>query len=518
MEKPHCEPLTPCPPPWLALRNRMIRLAVSLAMMAVLTACTPPSTLQPQTAQTAAGADPDPWIQQAAFDTATGDARIEAGLAAAQGWLQKQEIQRAAQVLEALAETPGTADQQARYALLMGEIRLAQQRPEEARRWLERAAGSLPPPMESRRLEALARLSQAQALIQAPRKDAPLTANPAAYFTPGPSEGTVIALLLPTEGRLGSAGRAIQDGILRAYLEQAPEQRPTLKFFPIGDQPASATAAANQALAVGARALIGPLDKPAVEAVVRAVPVNLPMLALNRADVTRAGLVQFGLPPEDEARTVAQQALASGRRQAWVIIPRNEWGERLLMAFDSAFTARGGRIRHTTRYAPTESDFQAPLRQGWAGASDADMLFLAAFAPQARLLRPQIRFVGAGNLPIYATSAIDAGTHDKVADLDLDAVRFPEMPWLLSANQGAQTGVDSAFARMQAFGFDAYRIWQQLAANPALQELHLAGATGMLSMTPDGRIERHDLPWAYFANGRVVPGLPADEPASMAAP
>jgi outer membrane PBP1 activator LpoA protein len=489
----------------------MIRLAVSLAMMTVLTACTPPSARQPQTA---ADADSGPWIQQAAFDTATGDARIEAGLAAAQGWLQKQEIQRAAQVLEALAETPGTADQQARYALLMGEIRLAQQRPEETRRWLERAAGSLPPPLESRRLEALARLSQAQASVQ----DAPPPANPATSFTPGPSAGTIIALLLPTAGRFERVGQAIQDGFLQAYLEQVPEQRPTLKFFPIGDQPASAITAANQALAAGAHSLIGPLDKPAVEAVVQAVPANLPMLALNRADVTRAGLVQFGLPPEDEARTVAQRALASGRRQAWVIIPRNEWGERLLMAFDSAFIARGGRIRHITRYAPTESDFQAPLKQGWAGASGADMLFLAAFAPQARLLCPQIRFVGAGNLPIYATSAIDAGTHDGAADLDLDTVRFPEMPWLLSANQGAQMAVDPAFARMQAFGFDAYHIWQQLAANPALQELHLAGATGMLSMTPDGRIERHDLPWAYFANGRVIPGLPADEPASMAAP
>ncbi|MGB7397923.1 MAG: penicillin-binding protein activator, partial [Candidatus Macondimonas sp.] len=236
----------------------MIRLAVSLAMMVVLAACTPPSALQPQTAQTAAGADADPRIQQAAFDTATGDARIEAGLAATQGWLQQQEIQRAAQVLEALAETPGTADQQARYALLMGEIRLAQQRPEEARRWLERVAGSLPPPLESRRLQALARLSQTQA-----PQDAPPTANPATSFRPGPSAGTIIALLLPTEGRLERIGRAIQDGFLQAYLEQAPEQRPTLKFFPIGDQPASAIAAANQALAVGAHSLIGPLDKPA---------------------------------------------------------------------------------------------------------------------------------------------------------------------------------------------------------------------------------------------------------------
>lgn len=515
MKKPHCEPLTPCSPPWLALRNRMILLIMSLTMVAALTACTPPSALQPQTA---AGADSDPRIQQAAFDTATGDARIEAGLAAAQSWVQRQEIQRAAQVLEALAETPGTADQQAHYALLMGEIRVAQQRPEEARRWLERAAGPLPPALESRRLATLAHLSQAQALIQAPLKDAPPTANLATSATPSPSEGTITALLLPTEGRLERIGRAIQDGLLRAYLEQAPEHRPTLKFFPIGDQPASATAAANQALAAGAHSLIGPLDKAAVEAVARAVPANLPMLALNRADVTRAGLVQFGLPPEDEARIVAQRALAIGRRQAWVIIPRNEWGERLLMAFDSTFTARGGRIRHITRYAPAESDFQASLKQGWAGARDADMLFLAAFAPQARLLRPQIRFVGAGNLPIYATSAIDAGTHDGVADLDLDTVRFPEMPWLLSAHQGAQTGVEPMFARMQAFGFDAYHIWQLLAANPALQELHLAGATGMLSMTPDGRIERHDLPWAYFDNGRVVPGLPADEPASMAAP
>lgn len=514
MEKPHCEPSAPCCSPWIALRNWMIRLIMSLTMVTGLTACAPPSALPPQTAQTDAGAVSDPWIQQAAFETATGDARIEAGLAAAQGWLQKQEIQRAAQVLEALAETPGTADQQARYALLMGEIRLAQQRPEEARRWLARAAGPLPPPLESRRLEALTLLSQPQA----PTRDAAQTTNPTAHSVPETSQGIIIALLLPTEGRLGNTGRAIQDGLLRAYLEQAPEQRPTLKFFPIGDQPASATAAANQALAVGAHSLIGPLDKPAVEAVVRAVPANVPMLALNRADVTRAGLIQFGLPPEDEARTVAQRALASGRRQAWVIIPHNEWGERLLMAFDSAFTTRGGRIRHITRYVPTESDFQAPLKQGWAGASDADMLFLAAFAPQARLLRPQIRFVGAGNLPIYATSAIDAGTHDRVADLDLDAVRFPEMPWLLSANQGAQTAVDPTFARMQAFGFDAYHIWQQLAANPALHELHLTGATGMLSMTSDGRVERHDLPWAYFSNGRVVPGLPADEPASMATP
>jgi hypothetical protein len=492
----------------------MIRLAVSLAMMTLLTACTPPSALQPQTAQTAAGADSDPWIQQAAFDTATGDSRIEAGLAAAQGWLQKQEIQRAAQVLEALAETPGTADQQARYALLMGEIQLAQQRPEEARRWLERAAGPLPPALESRRLEALAHLSPAQASMP----DAQPSANPAASFTSSPSVGTITALLLPTEGRLRSAGRAIQDGLLRAYLEQAPEQRPTLKFFPIGDQPASATAAANQALAAGALSLIGPLDKPAVEAVARAVPSNLPMLALNRADVTRSGLVQFGLPPEDEARIVAHRALASGRRQAWVIVPRNEWGERLLMAFDSAFTARGGRIRHITRYAPAESDFQAPLKQGWADARDADMLFLAAFAPQARLLRPQIRFVGAGNLPIYAISAIHGETHDGAGDLDLDGVRFPEMPWLLAADPGTQASVDPISARMQAFGLDAYHIWQQLAANPALQELHLTGATGMLSMAPDGRMERHDMPWAYFANGRVVPGLPADEPAPMAAP
>lgn len=508
MKKPHGERLTPRSRPRLAQPNRMIRQLVSLAMVAALVACTPPSALQPQTAQTAAGAGPDPWIQQAAFDAATGDARIEAGLAAAQGWLQKQEIQRATQVLQALAETPGTSDQQARYALLMGEIRLAQHRPEEARRWLERAAGPLPPPLESQRLEALARLLQAQA----PTKVAAQTTNPTTHSVPNTSEGSIAAVLLPTEGRLGSTGRAIQDGLLRAYLKQAPAQRPTLKFFPIGDQPASAAVAARQALAAGAGSLIGPLDKPAVEAVAREIPASLPMLALNRIDVTRPGLIQFGLPPEDEARTVAQQALASGRRQAWVIIPRNEWGERLFAAFDNAFTASGGRLISITRYAPDASDFQAPLKQGWAGASGADMIFLAAFAPQARLLCPQIRFVGAGQLPIYATSAINNGISGGVADLDLDGVRFPEMPGLLSTNPGTQAAVDPAFARMHAFGFDAYHIWQQLIANPTLHELHLMGATGLLVMTLDGRVERHDLPWAHFANGQVAPGLPADEP------
>lgn len=512
MERPHCEPRLAGDSPRLALRQRMLCATLSLAAMIALAACASRPPLPSQAASQAKGdASPDPWKLQAAFEIATDDARIEAGLAAAQGWLQRQEIQRAEQVLEALAETPGTTAQQAHYALLMGEIRLHQQRPEDARRWLERAAGALSPSLESRRVHALALLPQPQAAITASLPPA----NPIAYSPSASHQQGFGAVLLPTGSRLGGMGHAIQDGIMRAYLEQVPTQRARLKFFPIGDQPASAATAARQAVEGGAASIIGPLDKPAVDQVIREIPPTMPMLALNRLETTRPGLIQFGLPPEDDARAVAEGAFASGRRQAWVIIPQNDWGERLLIAFDSAFTARGGRVISTTRYPPHGSDFQIPLRQGWTQARNPDMIFLAAFAPQAQLLLPQIRFIGAGTLPVYATSAIDDGTRDR--NEDLDGLRFPQMPWLHALNHPTQPSTDPAFLRMQAFGFDAYHLWQALIANSGATDLPLNGATGMLTMTPDGRVLRSNLPWAYYANGRVIPGLP-DEPAPPLSP
>src|SRR5690606_25266975 len=124
--------------------------------------------------------------------------------------------------------------------------------------------------------------------------------------------------------------------------EESPSRRPTLRFFPVTEQSVSVEAAARDALALGARSVIGPLDKAMVEKAAAVIPPSVPMIALNRIDQARPGLFQFGLPPEDEARIVAQQAIALGHRRAWVIAPASEWGTRLHSAFGDTFAAQGG--------------------------------------------------------------------------------------------------------------------------------------------------------------------------------
>ncbi|HBG29386.1 penicillin-binding protein activator [Candidatus Macondimonas diazotrophica] len=469
--------------------------APTVALILALSACTP--ALPPSSGHSAATeAKATPSALQATFDTAEGIERIEPGLAAAQAWLDAGEVQRAGNVLEKLADIPGTIDQQARYAVLMAETRLAQNRPLDARRWLERGAEGLPASWQARRLRALDRMAEAN------------TPAPSAESVALPDPNThLVATLLPVSGRWSAAGQAIQDGILRAYLEESPSRRPTLRFFPVTEQSVSVEAAARDALALGARSVIGPLDKAMVEKAAAVIPPSVPMIALNRIDQARPGLFQFGLPPEDEARIVAQQAMTLGHRRAWVIAPASEWGTRLHSAFGDTFAAQGGEVLHITRYDAAQSDFQAALREGLAQASDADMIFLAAFMFQAQLLQPQIRFVGGGNLPIYATSAVYGQPAKRDGSTDLNGVRFPDMPWLLSADPA----VAPAVARLQALGIDAYRVWHQLASVPQPDAVSMVGATGTLALDSDGRIIRRDLPWAHFSDGTVQPGLPVED-------
>ncbi|WP_404854442.1 penicillin-binding protein activator, partial [Escherichia coli] len=44
-------------------------------------------------------------------------------------------------------------------------------------------------------------------------------------------------------------------------------------------------------------------------------------------------MFQFGLAAEDEARAVASRAWGDGMRRAVALVPRGEWGDRVLAAF-----------------------------------------------------------------------------------------------------------------------------------------------------------------------------------------
>ena len=154
-------------------------------------------------------------------------------------------------------------------------------------------------------------------------------------------------------------------------------------------------------------------------------------------------------------------------------------------------------------FVSAELQFE-PRRRG-----DIEFIFAAAPANTERLLRPQLRFHYAGDIPTYATS--DAFEPDVRANQDLDGLMFPDMPWILggdladavrSATREAWPSGGPHRGRLFAFGFDAFRLAQALRRRGAMNNISLEGLTGRLSLDPERHVRR-EMGWAQLHNGEL---------------
>jgi outer membrane PBP1 activator LpoA protein len=330
-----------------------------------------------------------------------------------------------------------------------------------------------------------------------------------------------VALLLPLSGRAGAAGAAVRDGFLGAYYDQDTAARPLLRVYDVAD--GDVATAYQQALADGSDFIVGPLTRDEVAAVAAVADGRASVLALNfLPEGTRVPgrFYQFALSPEDEARQVARRVLADGRPDGVALVPDSDWGRRTLAAFSAELAALGGRLVGEAGYAPDTMDFNATLRQllqtsgqrGSVPRPDASFIFVLAQPLAGRLIRSQLRYNYAAGLPVYATSDIfePAGA----ANLDLDGVQFPAMPWILD-DDGPYAAAREAAARalgnrqggpgrLYAFGYDAYRIIMDLNRLQGRELTALPGLTGRLGIDSDGRVRR-ELRWAQISEGRLAP-------------
>ncbi|MCW8919823.1 MAG: penicillin-binding protein activator [Gammaproteobacteria bacterium] len=345
-----------------------------------------------------------------------------------------------------------------------------------------------------------------------------------------------IALLLPLSGRYAKAGAAIQDGILAAYFNDPQRHTITLRSYDIGEQSSAEVSRLYQrAVDDGAQFIIGPLDKAAVATLAVRESLPVPTLALNHAQpAANDQLYQFSLAPEDEAREVAERAWLEGYTQAAVLVPDNPLGERLNLAFSEHWQALGGLVISAGRYLEEKNDFATPIksllnindserrhlrvRQLVGGKvefiprrrQDLDFVFIAANPRQARLLRPQMKFHYAGELPLLATSHLYEGKTNRDQDRDMDGILFCDMPWTLnapSAQQALKQQNATAFKphggqlqRLLAMGIDAYQLVPLLPLLESHPYERYRGETGSLRVTEGRRIGRR-LQWARFEGG-----------------
>jgi len=346
-----------------------------------------------------------------------------------------------------------------------------------------------------------------------------------------------IGLILPLSGRQQGAGVAVRDGFLAALLQQDKSQRPVVNVYDSAEM--GATTAYRRALAEGAQFVVGPLTKDDVTAIAASGETSVLTLALNQtADEANVPslMFQFALDPEDEARQVAQRVAADGRMRGLLLLPNNEWGQRIFKAFDTELKTLGGSIAGMRFYDPASRDYSQPITQlllideSRARANtlnatigthlefeprsrgDAQFVFVGAQPVQGRSLRPALRFHLAEDLPIYATS--DIFEPDAEANSDLEGVIFPDMPWVISPD-AVSTQLRTALSkhwpvrargrgRLYAFGFDAYRLVPLLKAGKFGNAHAVPGMTGLLSVDSKGRVHR-ELDWAHVAGGKPSP-------------
>ena len=142
-------------------------------------------------------------------------------------------------------------------------------------------------------------------------------------------------MLLPVSGtNTAAVAAAIRDGIIAAHqLAGARINTPVLRFYDVGDNPGYVRTAYRNAVSDGADAIIGPLTKDAVAAVVSQQDIPVPTITLNTVESASIGsdisnVIQFGLAPEDEAVAAASRAAGLGYRSAIVFQTDDSRGDR----------------------------------------------------------------------------------------------------------------------------------------------------------------------------------------------
>jgi hypothetical protein len=288
------------------------------------------------------------------------------------------------------------------------------------------------------------------------------------------------------------------------------------------------SAAYRRTVADGAEVIVGPLLKEELAAFGPALAASVPTLALNFLDApARAipGVQQFGIDLSDE---VAELGTGTRAGRAVVLADAAPRSRRLVEDFTARWRASGGELIGTLylgdlnayrlsleqtlhldqshdRTAALSSLTGLELQTEPRRRSDIDVIVLIAEPAGARSIRALLPFLYAGDIPARATSISYAAGAGRGSDLDLETLRFLDMPWFSGAEDALRTMASvrrGPVERLIALGIDARRLQSRLALLDNKATRGLGGATGELSAGQDGRVHRSTV-WFVVEGGEA---------------
>ena len=253
----------------------------------------------------------------------------------------------------------------------------------------------------------------------------------------------------------------------------------------------------RKAVADGAAAIIGGLTRDGASTVARESRL-LPTLALNAPVFSSDNELPerfyfISLSLDVEAKLVARMTFDEGMRNVAMVVANNALAKRIQDSFEQEWLRIGGGIAARISFGGDANDATrvatAMEKINEKVGAKADAVFLAADPIAARFIRPYLPT----GMPVFATSHTVDPRAEAVANLDLENVRFLEMPWFVERDHPAvmaytkplQTmAVESE--RLYALGIDAWRLGQLIVkTETARSPPQLDGVTGRITL--DGR-------------------------------
>ncbi|MEP7154598.1 MAG: penicillin-binding protein activator [Betaproteobacteria bacterium] len=298
-----------------------------------------------------------------------------------------------------------------------------------------------------------------------------------------------IAIILPLNSRtLGKAADAVRQGFL-AGANADGKSAPAFRVYSADDEAGSLAAQYRKARSDGANVVVGGVTRDGASMMARESSNYLPSLALNAPGVANENefpdrFFYISLNLDWEARFGARTAANEGLRRAAILASTSPLSKRVQESFEKEWSRLGGEIAARIAVA---GDASEGLRiQTSMERANADVVFLAAEMKVARFARPYLPT----GIPVFATSLTIDPRADAVDNLDLDSVRFMEMPWFVQPDHPAVMAyakpaepLPIEYERLYALGIDAWRLAQMVMTNDKPKTfVPLDGVTGRITL------------------------------------
>ena len=216
---------------------------------------------------------------------------------------------------------------------------------------------------------------------------------------------------------------------------------------------------------------------------------------------------------DDEALHIANFALSRGMQQITIISTDNAASKLMTISFQAAWQSRATHEHSSDSITVitlpgnlSASDNSLFELKSQLAAKVPDMILLAMSATEARLVRPHLQI----SAPTMTFSSTNEIVDDAVAYHVLNAVRFFDMPYLLTADQppykdyaAMDTNLNSnTLLRWFALGVDSLQLLIAAQKLPD-REVAISGLSGVLTVDNSGNIKRQ-LPLARFTHNGIA--------------